>query len=145
MTGTVLGIGYLPVAPGTWASLVTILIIWWASRDIGLMIVVLVGLFILGIWAGNFIEQILNMKDPSCFVLDEVLGMGIALIGIEKNAYYFLMTFFLFRLFDIWKPFPISRLEKLPGGWGIMIDDLIAGIYANLWMEFAIWLVRSVS
>jgi phosphatidylglycerophosphatase A len=76
-------------------------------------------------------------RDPSCAVIDEVLGMGVAMFLLPQGPEwpFIIMAVILFRLFDIWKPFPIRRLEKLPGGWGIMTDDLVAGLYAFAWVQ----------
>jgi phosphatidylglycerophosphatase A len=71
-------------------------------------------------------------KDPSCVVIDEVVGIQIALVGAEPTLLGVCVAFFLFRLFDIIKPFPIHRLQSLPGGWGIVADDALAGLYARI-------------
>jgi phosphatidylglycerophosphatase A len=86
-----------------------------------------------GIWAGGHAVQAFGKNDPAQVVVDEVAGSWIALAGATLlNGYALVGAFLLFRLFDIWKPFPIRRLELLPGGMGIMADDLMAGLYAAL-------------
>ena len=84
-------------------------------------------------------------KDPSSAVIDEVAGMGIAMLAIPNQWPFVIMAIILFRLFDIWKPYPIRELEKLPGGWGIMTDDLLAGVYANVWIQIGVWSVSMLA
>ena len=94
------------------------------------MVVVL--LFAVGTYAADRAKGILAVKDPSVVIIDEIVGCWVALLAISPRLTLLLFAFALFRLFDIWKPFPADRVESLPGGWGIMLDDLVAGIYANL-------------
>lgn len=194
---TAAGLGYLPVAPGTWGSLaglILVLIPWWAfevvteavllskrangtfflivsaeHRDpflwmqIGLAIL----LAVIGVWSANRAAEFWQQKDPQQVVIDEVSGQHLALVlgcsvpvwwrtvseypwngfpfGLVTvrsplNWKYLLVGFILFRLFDIWKPFPARQAESLPGGWGIMTDDWVAGIYAAL----GLWIVRAL-
>jgi phosphatidylglycerophosphatase A len=88
----------------------------------------------LGIWSGNVVESIWG-KDHNRVVIDEVAGMCITLLWVPVTALNILIGLILFRIFDIAKPFYIRRLEKLPGGWGVMFDDILAGIYANLILQ----------
>lgn len=76
-------------------------------------------------------------------MIDEVLGMGVSLLWVPREWPYIVMAVILFRIFDIWKPYPIQRVEKLPGGWGIMLDDLLGGIYANIWVQIGVFLVKT--
>ncbi len=96
-----------------------------------------------GVAASGKTEKDLKVKDPSCVVIDEVLGMGVSLLWVPREWPYIVMAVILFRIFDIWKPYPIQRLEKLPGGWGIMLDDLLGGIYANVWVQIGVFLVKT--
>ena len=89
-------------------------------------------LFFLGVFAGSRAERIWRIKDPQPVVIDEIVGMWISLLLIPPETIYILAAFVLFRLFDVIKPFPARQAELLPGGWGIMLDDLFAGIYANI-------------
>ncbi len=99
-------------------------------------------LLILGVVAvltAGSAEKILDRKDPSPVVIDEVMGMLIALTGIPRTIPVYILGFFLFRLFDIWKPFPIGLIDqRVQGGIGIVLDDLVAGLYANLLLRL-IW------
>ncbi|MBI1883716.1 MAG: phosphatidylglycerophosphatase A [Chlamydiae bacterium] len=84
------------------------------------------------VWVCTQAAQYLNNKDPSCVVLDEGVGFLTSLFLLPFSWTLLILAFFFNRLFDIWKPFPIRRLEKLPGGWGIVLDDVMAGLYAHL-------------
>ena len=92
------------------------------------------------IWAAGETARQAGMKDPQFVVVDEVVGQWLALAGARAlNWKSWLAAFLLFRLFDIWKPFPARQAESLPGGWGIMADDWVAGIYAGI----GLWLARA--
>ena len=126
--------GYFPIAPGTVGSaagLVFYLLVWWAQSTVfeaGLILL----LFAVGVWAGTTSERYFGGIDPGPIVLDEVVGMLITLAFIPVGIGGALIGFFLFRLFDVLKPFPAGRFEKLHGGLGVMADDAMAAIYANL-------------
>jgi phosphatidylglycerophosphatase A len=129
--------GYAPVAPGTVGSAAAILIAWvvytYASQPaiaFGFFAAVLA---IPGIWAAGVTAREINSKDPGIVVVDEVVGQWITLAGAtELNWHSWLLAFCLFRIFDIWKPPPVRQLEKLPGGFGIVADDAMAGVYGAL-------------
>ena len=87
--------------------------------------------FIAGVWAAGAMGKMTDSDDPSEVVSDEVAGMWLALIGIPVTWPGLLAAFLLFRLFDVWKPGPINRLQNLPGGWGVMMDDVAAGAVAG--------------
>jgi phosphatidylglycerophosphatase A len=171
------GLGYLPKAPGTFGSLLGVLLGWWAWAIIhfintpfiiGLtahfdgdpipppriplsaspkfllaigMAAMLVSL--LGLWAAARATEYLRKKDPQVVVVDEVAGQLISYLGVAAgpmfavNWQYLLAGFILFRVFDIWKPFPARLAESLPGGLGIMADDWVAGVYAALALALA--------
>jgi len=80
--------------------------------------------------------------DARPIVIDEVLGMGLALLLVPKKIVYYVIAFVLFRLFDIVKPFPARQAERLPGGWGVMMDDLVAGVYANVVVQVVLILLK---
>jgi phosphatidylglycerophosphatase A len=126
--------GYFPIAPGTVGSAVGLLVylaVWWSGSpyvEVGTIVV----LFAIGVWAGTAAEHYFGGIDPGPVVLDEVVGMLITLAFIPVNVYGALAGFFLFRVFDVIKPFPAGRLEKLHGGLGVMADDGMAAVYANL-------------
>lgn len=128
------GVGYLPLAPGTWGSLVGVGIFWLLVRVNPLVIVVaILGVTFAGIWAGSRVEQVSGRKDPGKVVVDEVAGQMIALFPLTLFARWstgaVILSFILFRFFDIVKPYPANRLQDLDGGMGIMFDDLVAGVY----------------
>jgi phosphatidylglycerophosphatase A len=134
------GVGYLPLAPGTWGSLVAVGIFLGFTQVFkgnALVAVVLVSIVVLtfaGIWAASRTEALANRKDPSKVVVDEVAGQLISLFPLtlftQWSIVAVIISFILFRFFDIVKPYPARRLEALKGGFGIMCDDLIAGVYA---------------
>ena len=143
---TGLGTGYLPIAPGTWASAATCAVyvaIAWACADLyllvwGAMAWLAIACTLACGYLGPFIEETFDRKDPGECTLDEWAGQAVALIGLPVGAGWTspLITasaaFLAFRVFDIFKPPPVDQLEKLPSGWGIVADDLGAGIYANI-------------
>jgi phosphatidylglycerophosphatase A len=194
---TACGLGYIPVAPGTWGSLAGIvltLLPWWGFLSISALITaamlgsgyVIAGVHVqhgldpflwsqiglalvtaaLGVWSATCAAKSWQQKDPQRVVIDEVSGQHLTLLlgcGVpiwwktaqpaspnyllgavslhsSLNWKYLLLGFILFRVFDIWKPFPARQAESLPGGWGIMADDWIAGIYAAI----GLWLARAV-
>ena len=128
---TIFKIGYMPIAPGTWGSLVALLI-WYVIIGyistitlIGLIVII----FVFGVYVSGITESNFNKKDPSVIVIDEWVGQWIALLFLQKSLLWGLVAFTLFRLFDIWKPYPIRNLDRMSGGWGIMLDDVLAGTY----------------
>lgn len=139
---TTCGVGYLPLAPGTWGSMVGIGIYLIAARFVTgnsplMLAVVLVALLLftfLGIWASNRSVPLLGNTDPSEAVIDEVIGQLIVFLFVPFAISWplILAGFILFRLFDIWKPYPIDALQILPGGLGICADDILAGIYGGI-------------
>jgi phosphatidylglycerophosphatase A len=150
------GVGYLPIAPGTYGAAVGVglYLMWrwvevklflaglhrginigalyWMQVSAGLLALLLVTL--VGIWASNRAVKLLGRKDPGQIVIDEVAGQVITLAILPSAAGWkgIVAGFFLFRLFDIWKPFPVRKLEQLPEGLGVMMDDVFAGMYAAI-------------
>ena len=124
--------GYLPKAPGTWGSLLGVGI--WAvliKLDLTLYAGVVTALFVIGTLCAGSAEKIVDHGDPGIVVIDEIVGQLIALAAAPFHPLAALLGFALFRFFDILKPFPINWLDKhIHGGLGIMLDDVIAGIYA---------------
>lgn len=131
---TAAGCGYVPLAPGTAGSILALILVycfypsWWL---LGLVILVL---FFLGVHTSAQMEKIYG-PDPSLVVIDEVVGMSISLIYLPRNYWLFLLAFLFFRFYDIVKPPPIHISQKLPGGWGVMIDDVLAGIFALITLQ----------
>jgi len=138
------GCGYAPKGPGTAGSAAALLIaillhLAWPLPPFSFGILAAL-LLIPGIWAAGVVARDTGGKDPQVVVVDEVIGQWTALAGAATlNWKSWLAAFLLFRLFDIWKPFPIRKLESLPGGTGIVMDDVMAGIYAALVLFTAGW------
>jgi len=137
---TALGVGYAPVAPGTFGSAAGLLLWWLLPSSPAIQAVVIVALFVVGSWSGSVAERHFGRTDPGQVVVDEVMGMLITLWLNPVGWAGALLAFFLFRLFDVIKPYPSNRLERLPGGIGVMADDGMAAIYANLALRLCIWL-----
>ena len=135
---TVCGVGYLPVAPGTWATAVGVAIAYGLGNNLPAYTIVLLVLLILGIMTSGVIEKLLNQTDPGIVVIDEVVGVMIALWGLPLIWSVMICGFFLFRAFDMFKIYPINKLEDQPGGWGIMLDDCMAGVYTNIILRIAL-------
>ena len=135
---TVLGVGYLPAAPGTWATAVGVAMAYGLGNNLSAYSTVLLVLLVLGILASGLLEKILNQKDPGIVVIDEVVGVMIALWGLPLTWSVMICGFFLFRAFDMFKIYPINKLEAQPGGWGIMLDDCMAGVYTNIILRIAL-------
>ncbi len=133
LVATGAGSGYAPFAPGTAGSLVGLLLFWPLSRlpFVG-QAGVTVALFLLGTLAAAHLASRLGLKDPGIVVVDEVVGQWVSLLLLPLTPLTVVLGFLLFRLLDVLKPWPARDFERLPGGWGIMADDVMAGIYANL-------------
>jgi phosphatidylglycerophosphatase A len=126
--------GYFPIAPGTVGSamgLVVYGLVWWTQSAAVEALLILI-LFVVGVWAGTTAERYFGGIDPGPVVLDEVVGMLITLAFIPVGWTGIAAGFVLFRIFDILKPFPAARLESLHGGLGVMADDAVAAVYANV-------------
>ncbi len=137
LAGTCLGLGYSPAAPGTAGSLGAIVIALllshfagWRPYHFGLLAV---AAFLPAVWASQQVARQKGKEDPGCVVVDEAIGQWITLAGAKTLVWQsWLAAFVLFRLLDIWKPPPARRAESLSGGWGIVTDDVVAGLYAAL-------------
>jgi phosphatidylglycerophosphatase A len=129
---TALGAGYAPVAPGTFGSAAGLLLWWLLPASPFSQLVAIAVVFGLGVWSGSIAERHYKSADPSYVVLDEVLGMLITMFMIPSSWVALLSGFVIFRVTDVVKPYPANRLEALHGGFGIMADDAMAGVYANV-------------
>lgn len=163
---TTFGVGYLPLAPGTWGSMVGVAVYlaaaWaetraetsllgggWRAGQIAAWVhavnlIVFLLFCLLGIWAATRATHLFKHKDPSQAVVDEVIGQLIVFLFVPFGLPWFfvLAGFLLFRLFDIWKPYPIDSLQNLPAGIGVCADDILAGVYAgvSLSLIYAVYL-----
>ena len=147
MLASVFGAGYAPVASGTVGSFVTVVAIWLLPLTPLRIAVALVVVILVGIWAGSRVERVLGKKDPGVIVIDEVAGMLLSVILLPRTIPVLITAFLLFRLFDIWKPFPARESQALTGGVGVIVDDLIAGFYTLILIMGALtlfpgWLTR---
>jgi len=121
-------LGKLPFAPGSWGSFGALLLWLLFPVTFSCHLSALIILFVLGVYSSNKIAKDLGDDDPSEVVIDEVVGMGISLFMLPHTLGLYILAFFLFRIIDIFKPLYISRIQDLPGGWGIMLDDVMAGL-----------------
>src|SRR5438309_2356492 len=142
LISTSLGIGYIGKGAGTVAA-VACSVCWYLVYKQGYdpisSVIITVLITLIGIWSSNVVSAIWG-KDPARVVIDEVAGMCISLLFIPVSIIHVLCALILFRFFDILKPLFIKKVEKLPGGWGIMLDDVVAGVYANLILQAVLWL-----
>jgi phosphatidylglycerophosphatase A len=131
------GVGYSPIAPGTLGTLIAIPIYYFLSGiPSPLYEITLIGFFFLSVWISENAEIFFGKKDDQRIVIDEIVGFLITMLWVPKTLPVIIMGFFLFRFFDILKPFPIRRMErKLKGGFGVVLDDVMAGIYANIILQ----------
>lgn len=138
------GSGYLPVAPGTWGSAVGVLIWLLVGRLAAIPYLSVIGaLLIIGVFSAGAAEKIVDRPDPSIVVIDEIVGQLIALSLAPAHPAAIFAGFILFRFFDILKPFPVGWIDRhLHGGLGIMLDDVVAGLYALLALHLGLWLIR---
>lgn len=132
VVSTVCWVGYVPFAPGTAGSVVGALVYWFLpDLSFHIYLVFLLFLFFVGVWGSNLAEGIFG-HDASKVVIDEFVGFLVAMFALPKTRLILVLGFFLFRGLDIFKPFPLASPQRLRGGWGVMADDLLAGIYTNL-------------
>jgi len=142
LIATSLGIGYIGKGAGTVAA-VACCVCWyfaWAGGfpPLLLSLVITLAITAIGVWSSAIVETVWG-KDPSRVVIDEVAGMCISLLFLPVSVKYLLCALILFRFFDIAKPLFIRKMELLPGGWGIMADDVLAGIYTNIIVSAVVW------
>ena len=137
--------GYFPRFPGTFTSFLTAVICYFFPLNI----IYYIGMFsvvtLLGLVLSHKMEIIVGKKDPSCVVIDEVAGMFVACFLLPKSILIYFAAFVLFRFFDIRKPFPVKQLESLKGSLGIMSDDLMAGIYTNIFLHGALFFITAIT
>lgn len=132
-------VGYAPIAPGTFGSMVGVAIyagLQWTGLPL-IEAAAIVAIFALGLWSADVVEQHLG-KDPGVVVIDEVLGMLVTMAFLDLTPFGAVVAFVAFRVFDVVKPWPAGRLEHLRGGPGVMMDDFVAGVYAHVVMRLLI-------
>jgi phosphatidylglycerophosphatase A len=135
VVGSFFGLGFLPWCPGTWGSVAGLLVVLvlppvWS-------VVLMVFFFSIGTMSAKKWSREARDNDPQAIVIDEVVGMGVSLLFLPKNILFYAIAFLMFRFLDIKKPFGIRALESFGGGWGVMLDDLAAGIMANIVLQSA--------
>jgi phosphatidylglycerophosphatase A len=136
--GTGLGSGYVPWAPGTAGSFSALLIFYLIPLADSYWLIFAVILFVAGLWSSTRIERDLGVQDPPQVVIDEWVGQWLALLFLPRSGLILLLGFLIFRIMDILKPFPARNSQVLKGGWGIMIDDVIAAVYTNITIRLII-------
>jgi phosphatidylglycerophosphatase A len=134
LLATGFGVGYSPIAPGTLGTLVAILIYYFLSNIPSLLYeITLVGFLSLSVWVSGNAEIFFRKRDDQRIVIDEIMGFLITMLWVPKTIRFVIIGFLLFRFFDILKPFPIRRFERVfKGGFGVVLDDVVAGVYANI-------------
>jgi phosphatidylglycerophosphatase A len=141
MMATFFYIGFCPVAPGSMATLAGIALSYAVMGNTAVYVAVTVLVTVIGFAVSGQVEKSVGKKDPGCIVIDEVAGVMIAFFMLPKTWAVMWTAFFLFRAFDMFKIYPGNKLEGLRGSAGIMMDDLMAGIYTNIVMQIALRLV----
>jgi phosphatidylglycerophosphatase A len=129
-------VGYLPVAPGTWGSLVSAVFVAFLDPSSAVQAILIVIGFVIGTISSTVAERVIGQTDSGHIVIDEFIGFLVSVVYLPQTYGYIIAAFFLFRFFDILKPFPIKKIESvLSGGKGIMADDIMAAIYTNLILQ----------
>jgi len=132
LLATGFGAGLAPVAPGTTGTLVGVLIclifpsLHWLPR-----LLIVIFLLVLAVYIAGRAEQVYGKKDDQRIVIDEIAGFQVAMLPVAITGLHLLVGFVLFRIFDIWKPFPLRNFQQCAGGWGVVVDDIGAGVYAG--------------
>jgi phosphatidylglycerophosphatase A len=145
ITSTFFFIGYLPLIPGTFGSIagVGIFCLFNGGSSSGYFLFIIC-IIVLGLLSSGQMEELLKKKDPGCIVIDEVMGMLIALSFLPAEPKIIILAFFIFRILDTLKPFPAGRLQNLHGAIGIMGDDLVAGVYTSIVLQLILNLFKTV-
>ncbi len=137
--------GKIRFAPGTWGTLVGLLLFLPVAGHVVAFWILFTLILVVSVPVSSVMERVLGRKDPPSVVIDEIAGYFVTMAALplvvlpsSRTFALCLAGFAFFRLFDIWKPFPINKLQNLPSGWGIVIDDLLAGVYANIGLRVII-------
>ena len=128
---TLFFVGYLPKAPGTWATGITLLVLFFAPVSSPVILIMALPLALLAFWSSDYAVSLWG-PDPGKVVIDEALGATLSVALLPKTGMVYLLAFFLFRLFDIWKPPPVRQLDSMESTSSVVLDDVAAGIMANL-------------
>jgi phosphatidylglycerophosphatase A len=143
LIGSGLYTGYLPKAPGTWGSLAAmILFLIPGFENPSLMILIISFSILISVPIAVKFESIYG-EDPGQFTFDEFIGMWITLLFIPKKIWFILLAFLIWRAMDILKPFPVRKLESVKNGWGVVLDDVLAGIYSFMIIQILIYVYNS--
>lgn len=144
MIGSGLFTGYVPIASGTFASLAALVIYLVPGFDTPSILIFLITLSILvGVPIATKFETLYG-KDPKQCTVDEFVGMWITLLFLPKKIWWLALAFIIWRFMDIVKPFPVKQLEKVKGGWGVMLDDIMAGVYSFIFIQLIIYFFNMI-
>jgi phosphatidylglycerophosphatase A len=146
LLATWFGAGLLPMAPGTWGSLAALPFAWAIATFFGqtALLIAAAIVFCVGWWAAEQVGRASGIADEGSVVIDEVAGQWLTLVVVPPSAAAYVLGFLLFRLFDITKPWPVSTAERrLPGGLGVMADDIVAAIYAAALLYLLVMIGRA--
>ena len=140
-------LGHVPIAPGTFGSLPGLLIcLGMSGISLGYAILFAIVFAVVALVIAKQAQKLIGGKDPSSIVIDEMTGMIVTLLGIPLTTFSLVLGFLVFRAFDVLKPFPIRHFDqKIPGGAGIVLDDVMAGVYGNLLIRIVLWVMAIVS
>lgn len=133
-------VGNIPGAPGTWGSILAVILLLFLPSLLS-NIWIIIPLFFLGVYTAHWEEIFTGIHDHGKIIIDEIVGLFIVFIGIPHQPWLLITGFFLFRFFDILKPLGIAKTQQLPGGWGIMADDILAGILSNLILQILVFII----
>ena len=136
LLATGFGVGFSPIVPGTIGTLLAIPIyIFFSSIPFPVYEVTIVAFFFLSCWISDKAQSYWGNKDDRRIVIDEIMGFFVTMMWVPRTARLIILGFFFFRFFDIVKPPPIRRLERVKGGFGVVLDDVVAGVYANIVLQ----------
>lgn len=146
-------VGFMPIAPGTWGTGAALLFVYLLTYMLDmttisgdyLLIAIFIPLFILGVYAAGKTEELLNKADSGHIVIDEVCGYLITMLFLPKTLPWLIAGFFVFRFFDVVKPTPVRQVERaVHGGLGVMLDDVLAAVYSNLFLQICLQIYRLI-
>ncbi len=137
--------GYMKIASGTWGSFAGLIIYLIPGFENPSLMIFMISLFILiGVPIATKFESVYG-KDPKECTIDEIVGMWITLLFLPKKIWWIILAFLIWRVFDIVKPYPTRNLEKIKGGWGVMLDDVMAGIYSFILIQLTIYIFNLIT